>query len=339
MTVELIRWDRGEAEVQMLGGMLGPVRFRLPNGREVQPFAIAPWSNDDSAEHDALPGLMKRLRGEWPCVPFGAPKAPDDLPKHWQPAKANRVDTEFHGFASHNLWDVIEASPGTLTVGCTYPNGHPVKSLRRRIEGVAGEASLKLTLVIEARAAVSTTLALHPVFRLPEEPGTAMLNPGPFAEGRVFPLEVEPGVSRLTPDATFSTLSAVPSVRGNMALDRIPLPFDTEELVQLLGVSGRAVLTSPTEGYAATLDYDPKIFPSLLIWVSNRGRTAYPWNGRFVAVGIEPVRGAFDLGPDVGSDPSNPIAAAGTPTALSLSPGEVFQTSYVLGVDATDTTG
>ena len=339
MTAEHIRWDRGVAEVQMLGGMLGPVRFRLADGREVQPFAVAPWSDDSGSEHDALPGILKRLRGEWPCVPFGAPEVPQGLPDHWQPAAANAIGSDFHGFSAHNDWHIVERGEGTLTIGCDYPADHPIRGLRRRIEGVPGETRLKITLTIEARQAAATTLALHPVFRLPSKVESARIDPGPFAQGRVFPMALEPGVSVLTPDSTFSALDAVPAADEDIALSKLPLGIDTEELVQLVGASGHARLTVAPEGYVATLDYDPEVFPSLLLWISNRGRTAYPWNGRFLAVGIEPVRGAFDLGPDVGCDPSNPIAAAGTPTALSLSPGEIFQTTYVLGVDATDIIG
>ncbi|NJM82540.1 MAG: hypothetical protein HC844_08595, partial [Tabrizicola sp.] len=49
MSVRAFSWAHGEGEVQALGGMLGPVRFRLPGGRVVSPFQIAPWAGEAAA--------------------------------------------------------------------------------------------------------------------------------------------------------------------------------------------------------------------------------------------------------------------------------------------------
>ena len=48
---------------------------------------------------------------------------------------------------------------------------------------------------------------------------------------------------------------------------------------------------------------------------------------------MEPVCGAFDLGPAVSNAP-NPIAAAGAPTAYRFSPDERFVTRYRIEVEA-----
>ena len=59
--------------------------------------------------------------------------------------------------------------------------------------------------------------------------------------------------------------------------------------------------------------------PSLLLWMSNRGRKYDPWNGRNLCLGVEPIASAFDLGTPASVAP-NPIAAAGVATALTLDP-------------------
>ncbi len=332
MTDRIIKWDRGEAEIQLLGGMLGPVRFRLENDRVVQPLAIAPWGDDRGAEHENLPGLLKRLRGEWPCVPFGEPDVPAGLPEAWRPAATNPVGSDFHGYGANHPWVVEEQEEHAITIVSDYPEDHPVRRLRRRIAGLRRESRLAISLTIEVRREIEAPIALHPVFRLPANPERARLDLGRFDMGRVFPLPVEPGRSRLVPDAVFETIRKVPAEAGTVGLDRLPLAFDTEELVQICGASGRATLTNEEEGYQVQLDFDPEVFSSILLWVSNRGRRSYPWNGRFVALGIEPVRAAFDLGPDVGCDPRNPIARAGYATALLLKPDAPFMTRYSIGV-------
>ncbi len=52
------------------------------------------------------------------------------------------------------------------------------------------------------------------------------------------------------------------------------------------------------------------MFPSCLLWLSNRGRTAYPWNGRHLAIGIEPVCAPFDLGVQHANNPKSPLLTA-----------------------------
>jgi hypothetical protein len=155
-----------------------------------------------------------------------------------------------------------------------------------------------------------------------------------FDFGRVLPIEAEAAVSRLRPDAEFNDLAKIPSKTGSMRLDHLPLSFATEEIVQLCGVKGPVRLTNHEEKYQVGVEYDQRLFPSLLLWVSNRGRDEYPWLGRFEGVGIEPICGAFDLGPDVGNWGKNPIASHGVATAFRLRAGQTINTEYVIRVDA-----
>lgn len=333
LTTASITWDRGQAEVQTLGAMLGPIRFELADGRIVSPLAVAPWGEDRAEEHDALPGILKRLRGEWPCVPFGAPKAPDGLPAHWQPPVSTPVDPDFHGMPSNRPWEIVSLCQDAVTLRFVYPDDHPLDRLERTVRGVAGEAKLHCDLTVVASRDVSTTLALHPVFALAATAGQSRLDID-FQTARSFPMAVEPGVSQILADQEFDALEQVPTAGRPRDLTRLPLDENTEELVQLQGVTGTATLSNLDDHYQATLYFDPGVFPSVLLWVSNRGRQYYPWNGRFTALGIEPLRGAFDLGPDVGAWTSNPIARQGIPTHLSLAAGEVFTTTYSLEAGA-----
>ena len=79
-SMRALAWDHGCLSLQRLAGMLGPVTFLLPDGRQISPLQIAPWFADPRRE--TLPGVLRRLRGEWPCAPFGA-DAPRNLPEGW----------------------------------------------------------------------------------------------------------------------------------------------------------------------------------------------------------------------------------------------------------------
>src|SRR4029077_3454847 len=115
---------------------------------------------------------------------------------------------------------------------------------------------------------------------------------------------------------------------------------DTEEIVQLCGIDGSVRLRDEAERAAWTLTFDKQearsapgsasgagsgatgtreSLPSLLLWMSNRGRKYDPWNGRNLCLGVEPIASAFDLGTPTSVAP-NPIADAGVATALTLDP-------------------
>ena len=324
-----LSWDHGVVSVQSLGAMIGPTVFVLPDGRKVSPFHIAPWRQDEVSPD--LPAILRRLRGEWPCVPFGA-DAVRDLPLGWAADGVSFSGAGVpHGHASNADWRFDDGGGDALVMQCDYPAQHPIRWLRRKVRPDPAAAALDFTLTVTARQACRLPIGLHPTFRLPEA-SQADLVPPAFRQGRVFPLMVE-STSLLAPDAVFSDLSAVPLATGGaVSLARLPLPGKSEELVQLCGVSGDFVLRYPAEGFQVRLSWNIDHFPSVLLWVSNRGRSYAPWNSRHTALGIEPVCSAFDLGPAVSAG-TNPIAQGGTPTAVAFAPERDFVTRYRIAVE------
>jgi hypothetical protein len=325
-----IAWAHGMASVQALGGMLGPVTFLLPDGRQVSPFHVAPWFDDP--DRTAQPPILQELRGEWPCVPFGT-DASRSLPEGWS-ATGETFDGAGvpHGHSSNAEWVFCSLTDTSISLTFDYPDAHPIRRLTRTITADPKAPALDITLTVEARRPCRLPIGLHPTLRLPNT-GTARLHPPAFREGRVFPLDVEPGQGLLQPGAIFSALDTVPRRSGStLSLADLPLTENAEELVQLCGVTGGFRLHHP-DGWHVTLDWDTTHFPSLLLWVSNRGRAYAPWNSRHVALGVEPVSAAFDLGPAISTAP-NPINAGGTATAYDFHPDHPFTTRYRIGVTA-----
>jgi hypothetical protein len=322
-------WAHGVVTVEALGAMIGPTSFMLPDGRQVAPFHIAPWFAEPLPP--GLPGILHRLRGEWPCVPFGA-DAPRALPRHWPSDGASFEGADIpHGHSSNVDWELLAEKPDAIDMACLYPDTHPITFLHRSVRPDPKAAALDITLTVEARRPCRLPIGLHPTLRLPKDASVDLLPPA-FREGRVFPLPVEPS-SRLVPDATFQTLDSVPALSGaSLSLMRLPLEGNSEDLVQLCGVTGDFVLRYPGEGFQTRLSWNTDHFPSVLLWISNRGRTYAPWNSRHLALGIEPVCSAFDLGPAV-SNAANPIASGGTATALDFTPERLFTTSYRIAVE------
>jgi|SRR5579872_3991798 len=324
------------AEIHPCGAMLGPVRFRpQPDSRSFDPFFVAPWSGDRSPAHDALPALLKNLRGEWPCVPFGAPTPRADLPADWRhdPAWQSSVDSFFHGYGSHRDW-LLRANDAQCVAELVCPPDHPIERLERRIRLRESAAALDFQLSVKARRDSALPVALHTVFQLPPRAAPqAELIFSEQARAWTFPVEVEPGRSLLRPDQRGISPNAVRCV-DDVARDVRRLPFDQpgEDLVLLTGTGGSVTLANPAEGYAATIIWDAAVLPSCLIWISGGGRLDYPWLGQVCAVGIEPCCAPFDLGPAYGKGADTPLQRAGISTALCLRGGQTWQTGYAICV-------
>jgi hypothetical protein len=58
-----------------------------------------------------------------------------------------------------------------------------------------------------------------------------------------------------------------------------------------------------------------------------------PWNGRHLALGMEPICSPFGLGPATALA-DNPVARSGTPTARAFAAGEIFTTRYRIEAEA-----
>ncbi len=331
-----LRWDRGEATLQSLGGMLAPVRFDLADGRSVSPLHVAPWENEDMSDQ---PGILRRLRGDWPCVPFGAaPHRP--LPQPWskdilKPGPRQVITDHYpHGFGSNHHWDLQASADNRLSGTIRYPDDHPIEALERYVEGVAGRPEIICSLTVTPRHDCHLPIGLHPVFRLPESEDDAILDVGPHRTVWSHPLDEEKPVSSVQPNRHFESLDTLWSREDRpLSLTRLPLAAASETLLLLTGVCGRVHLTNKAERYRMTLQWDPEIFPSLMLWISNRGRAYRPWNGRHLAIGIEPVRAAFDLGVRVSSRP-NPLNSAGVETSYPFKAGTPLTTQYKIGVEA-----
>lgn len=316
-------------EIQSLGAMVGPAVFYLPD-REVQPLAIAPWAEEAKAA--LQPAILQRLRGEWPCVPFGIP-SDRALPADW-PKTGAEPDPAPHGQSSNSHWSLVHAGADRVRLELSYPAEHPIDRLRRTIIALSKRPALEFELEIVARHDCRLPIGIHPTFALPGPVGAVELSVSGDEQCWTYPVPAEPGISVLLPDQRNFSLREMPMTDGSLDLSRLPLSFATEELVLVPEAGGGARLAFPDAGYAVDLSWDKAVFASCMLWFSNRGRTAYPWAGRHLALGIEPVTSAFDLGTSISANADNPLARTGVRTARQFSAGETLTTTYAIEVQA-----
>ena len=332
--ISTVEWPHGRFDIHSKGGMLGGVRLNV-GGREVSPFYEAPWIAP-GVELD--PPILENLRSEFPCVPFGANYPQDSVTDEWKPSLARTAaddaldesDFLLHGFSAAAEWELVGKDDLSVEIAVDYPETSPIKRLVRKVAADRDAPNLSFSLTIEVREPISRPIGVHPNFALPDLAGAFHVKPGKFRFGIVHAAGPEAGVSKALAGAVFEDISSVPQNAGGTAsFARLPFAHDTEEIVQLCGIDGHVELDDEASGVSYALDWNPADFNSLLLWMSNRGRSYEPWNGRNLCVGVEPLTGTFDLGTRAGLA-SNPINRRGVATVVELTPDRPRRIEYRL---------
>ncbi len=318
-------WTHGQARVLTTAAMLADCTFQLSRG-PFAPFARAPWMG--TVTDHAISGHLRQLGGDFVCLPFGRARAVPDAPADWAKVLTVNDPGMIHGPAADAEWTVDSATAHSIALSLPYPETSPVARLTRTIAAREHAPTLDLSLTIHARQAASVSVGLHPILRLPDQPGRLHLS-ADFAFGLTHPGQTPTGVTQ-----DFATLSQVPRLGGAIDMSHVPLLPQTDLNLQLCGMRGPLTATYLDEDAGLIIDWDRSLLPSLQIWHTDRGIGGAPWHNQFRGIGLEPVCGAFDLG-DWAATSANPIAARGVPTALAITPDWPTIIRYSLAAFAT----
>ena len=315
------------ANLTKLGGHLAPVSFRLAH-RLVAPFSVAPWAEEKLAPD--TPGLLRALRGDFFCAPFGGNGTPwrgENHPPHGETANAN--------------WQLksFERSADRLTLHARLHTSVRAGTVDKFITLVEGQPVIYQRHVLTARGPMP--VGHHAMIRFPDTPGSGVVSTSRFAAAQVFPDAFESpenrGYQSLQPGAAFRSLERVPLLAGGSAdLTRYPARRGFEDLVMLtadakLPLAWNAV-TFPRERYVWFALRDPRMLRHTILWISNGGRHYPPWSGRHVSVmGIEDTTSYFHYGLAESAQP-NPLSRRGIATALMLDPKKPAAINYIVGV-------
>jgi hypothetical protein len=303
------------------GGMLAPVAFRLGE-RMVSPYSLSPWQPD--GVDPELPVLLKNLRGDFFCLPFGPQE--NGLP---------------HGETANSAWSLVSETENSLTLGIdasdvaanvlktvTLRPGQSAIYHEHRISGLEGDFSY----------------GNHPILDLSELPeGAARVSVSPFRWASVYP-EVfsnpaDGANQALKIAGLFSDLGEVPLADGGTTdLTRYPARAGNDDLVMM--VSEDATPEQPFAWTAVVLDgyvwfslKNPADFPATLFWLSNGGRSAAPWESRHVGrLGIEDVCSYFCDSVDLSR--KDLLHNLGVPTTRRFSKDEPVTLRNIQGVVA-----
>ncbi|WP_367873555.1 hypothetical protein [Luteolibacter sp. Populi] len=313
--------DRVRLRVSCRGGHLAPVEFQLGE-RTVSPYALAPWTRDEV--DGTLPELLKVLRGDFICFPFGG-----------------QTDAPPHGASANGEWKVVAGGTEILHLGLDDPDsgawvekllslreGETVIYCEHRITGADGRYSYGNHPIIDFTGMTE---------------GEGRVSISPFRWGSVYtgvfsnPLHRE--YQALKQGAEFTDLRAVPLANGGTAdLTHYPARQGFEDLVMM--ASEPATADQPFAWSAVVLDgyvwfslKNPADFPCTIFWISNGGRHGEPWNGRHLGrLGVEEVCSHFADGVDVSR--MDPLRDHGIPTTREFVRSETVSLRFTQAVAA-----
>ncbi len=304
------------------GGQLGPVRFQV-GGRTVEPFSTAPWC--DTPEARKLIPLLRELRGDFFCAPFGD-----------GPAWRGEVHPP-HGEPANSRWKVTKSGPGRLTA--TLPTQVRPGRITKIVEAREGETNLYQTHLLEGFRG-SMCLGHHAMLDFTRN-GPGRISTSKLRLAQVLPAPFEDpvvgGYSSLKQGAWIRSLDRVPMATGGMTdLTRFPAREGFEDLVMVHHKDADdfawAAVVFPEKKFLWFALKNPAHLASTVLWHSNGGRHYAPWNGRHRGVlGIEDVTAYFHLGL-AASLADNPWKKKGIPTALALGGRKATRIPYIMGV-------
>lgn len=317
-----------EAYLTRQGGHLGPVSFHFDN-RTVVPYALCPWAEENIPGD--LPSVLKVLRGDFFCMPFGANDTAfgtEHHPPHGESAnRAWKLETIFREGDVVTLCASLDTSvrSGHIDKQISLCEGHHAIYVRHIVSGMSGQMSL----------------GHHAMLKFPQTVGSGIISTSPFLYAQTAPQPIESpqnqGYSLLQPDSCFTSLSAVPTITGELTdLSRFPARKGFEDLVMLVSdpsadLSWTAV-TFPEEGYVWFALKDPLVLKQTVFWLSNGGRYYSPWNGRHTSVmGLEEVTSYFHYGISQSAE-QNTLTDRGYETCLHLDSEASLDVRYIMAV-------
>ena len=212
-----------EACVTELGGHLGPVRFG-----KIQPFSVAPWA-EEKLDPTMLP-LLKALRGDFFCLPFGGNATP--FKGEWHPVHGETANAKWklESLTDHGLHVSLRSQirPGRVDKHVFLRPGHNAVYQQHVISQMSDPMSF----------------GHHAMLKFPDEPGSGIISTSRFVYGQVLPVPFENpeqgGYSALKPGAEFTSLKKVAMVTGELTdLSRYPARRGFDDLAMIVNDSAQ----------------------------------------------------------------------------------------------------
>ena len=260
------------------GGQHAPGKFRLANGKTVQPFYLSPWQ-ERKPDLSAIP-LLQYLRGDFFCLPFGGNAEPVDGHQY-----------QCHGETSSCEWKFVAGNRTEASAVFEFSQEGKVLPTRvtKRIELVDGQSAIYLCHTVCGLNA-KMPYGHHAILKMPSADQKMYFSVGHFDLGMtptsVFSDPANWEYQYLSPGEEFRDLTGMPTLFKKPATwdySVYPSPIGYTDLFALLkrpaATPAWAVAAYADDGYCFYSLKNAAELPSTTIWVANSGRYEEPWNG------------------------------------------------------------
>ncbi len=319
--------DSIELAVTEQGAHMAPVTF-YKNTKPVQPYYISPWQNEP--EKAGLP-VLEPLRGNFFCMPFGAVNTyrKEEHPVHGEPASSEwkTKSASRQGPVTRLVLSLkTKVRPGTVTKTLSIVDGHNAVYTQHSLEGYSGKMCL----------------GHHATLAVPEKDGSLRVTTCPIrfgmTAGRDYLCHSDREYSFLAPGAVFKNLSKVPTIWKDEPFVDLTLFPSKEGFEDVAGVYQKpgtkpswTTAAVPSMGYLWYSLKNAEVLPQTVLWMSNKGRHAPPWNGRNRCLGLEDTCAFLADGLKM-SAKKNALTEQGIATTVTLNPKKPLIINYIEGV-------
>lgn len=300
-------------------GHLFPVRFFF--GKDIiEPMHIAPWTNETL--DSSIPPMLKYLRGDFFCAPFGASDFLED-------------ETRAHGASANDRWNSIQKNNSVIKL-----------KLSKKILGAELTKEVSIgeneTVVYQKHTFIGGSgkipVGHHAMLKIP---GKAFISFSDFVFGSTPPEIVEPnpeqGRSILKYPQQFSDITAVQRF-DNKTINISTYPFENnhEDLYMVISnkenLFGWSTVCCPNEGWLWYSIKNTNDLPNTVVWLSNGGRYYPPFSSRHKnVIGIEETCSFFHLGHKTSLE-KNYLNEQGFKTSVELIENTIIEIPYLFGV-------
>ncbi len=300
-------------------GHLSPVQFFL-DSKTIEPLNTAPWYNEKL--DDSIPPMLKLLRGDFFCAPFGA----SDILKD---------EDRDHGATSNDKWNLVSKDEQSieLKLGKKVSGADIVKRIKLKKEHPVVYQEHRLT-----GGNGKIPIGHHLMLKVPEKVYLSFSN-FLFGETPDVPVEADPerGFSLLKYPQHFKSLKEVKTINDrDIDLSRYPIYGDNEDLLMLKSDESLnfawSAASAPRNGWLWFAIKDPRALKYTIFWLSDGGRKYPPFSSRHRRViGIEEVTSFFHLG-HTASINKNHLNEKGFETCIKLQEGYTHKIKYAFGL-------
>lgn len=315
------------------GAHMAPVEFYRDGGKPILPYYVSPWQDEGL---DLTPPVLKSLRGDFFCLPFGGNGAP---------YKGMRFEP--HGEPAGADWTFVSAqkkgkiSSLALRLKTKVPAGH----VSKRLYLVDGQNVVYSQERLDGYS-LQTSLGHHSILAVPKKEGGLKVATSEFRFGMTSPFVFSRPENReyqsFEVGKRFSDLTQIPLAwKGSKPADGSAYPA-RKGFADLMAVFSKpssdlpqglawTTATNDDAGYLWFSLRDPSILPTTVFWIENHGRHGNPWNGRNSCLGLEDVCSYMNEGMPISAQ-KNDLNAQGIPTSLQLNPNRPTLVNYIAGV-------